>query len=766
MPRYCAADGVKMESTYGVFVKFAAEDKLTRTLNDLIKKTRQLDDGLKNIPKTLRLVISASQQLNNELGKTGKGTGIASLVTKLKESDKLLGANATSATKLGEAMKLADSRGGMSQANKGLAEYQQLLASTKGGLKSVIRLQREAQRGLKIPATKIPASAPAFSSSSGGGRYSWHEAGMNNLMTSYAGFDFLSKSYDVGIDYARDQARLRQMGLNQSQMAQAVSFVTNMKMPYASQVDMMRIFTDAQGSFRQSGMNGSKALEAAMTMAPLLANYEVAMGALSGDSKAAASFNMRNLNKIVEIMGGTNPGQQEKAKAIVDAVFKASQASGRLVDEAQLKHFVSYGSSATNQQSIKAIFAGLEPIIAEMGGSTTAVGLRTAYTRMNGMMSMPPKLLQKEMKRLGIADKTGIKQKESLYQLQAVNAIGYAQKLMEIYKLHGITKTTDIERENAILLGTNGAKIYNRLMAQMPTIIESEHSYEVSQGPTQTITSPFNKSIMGRQALAAKWSGFQLALAQDGGVLDMATKGIDKLTGGLNRLTAWMRANPNATKYITEVGTGIIGLAGAGGAMWLLSGSVKGLISPFRLLYKPLSMLVDCAPLAASGMKTLYSKIALLTAVNGLPLAVSQLGLFAGAIGAAGVAGYAVYELYKRVKFTEPAVAQWNEASKGSARFNVTNPNALDEYRHLLNPNKYPDPKGPSQGKAISPEVPGGYKPHISLEVKNYIDNKEVSSHVIKTVVKQASRPPSGVTGVDSSMSLLPPGMGSYGFRG
>lgn len=762
---YCAADGVKMESTYGVFVKFAAEDKLTRTLNDLIKKTRQLDDGLKNIPKTLRLVISASQQLNNELGKTGKGTGIASLVTKLKKSDKLLGANATSATRLGEAMKLADSRGGMSLANKGLAEYQQLLVSTKGGLESVIRLQREAQRGLKIPATKIPASAPASSSSSGGGRYSWHEAGMNNLMTSYAGFDFLNKSYDVGIDYARDQARLRQMGLNQSQMAQAISFVAKMKMPYTSQADMMRIFTDAQGSFRQTGMGGNKALEAAMTMAPLLANYEAAMGALSGDSSAAASFNMRNLNKIVEIMGGTAPGQQDKAKAIVDAVFKASQASGRLVDESQLRQFVAYGSSATNQQSIKSIFAWLEPVIAEMGGSTTAVGLRTAYTRMNGMMSLPPKLLQKEMKRLGIADKTGRKQNESLYHLQATDVFGYSQKLMEIYKLHGITKATDIERENSILFGTNGAKIYNRLMAQMATLIESGHSYDVSQGPEQTIKNPLNKSIMGRQALATKWSGFQLALAQDGGVLDMATKGIDKLTEGLNRITTWMRANPNATKYITEVGTGIIGLAGAGGAMWLLSGSVKGLISPFRLLYKPLSMLVDCAPLAASGMKSLYSKVALLSAADGIPLAISRLGLFGAAIGAAGLAGYAVYELYKRVKFTEPAVAQWNEASKGSARFNVTNPNALDEYRHLLNPNKYPDPKGSSGARSIFPDVPS-YKPNISLEVKNYIDNKEVSSHVIKTVVKQASRPPSGVTGVDSSMGLLPPGMGSYGFRG
>lgn len=754
-----------MESTYGVFVKFAAEDKLTRTLNDLIKKTRQLDDGLKNIPKTLRLVISASQQLNNELGKTGKGTGIASLVTKLKESDKLLGANAISATKLGEAMKLADSRGGMSLANKGLAEYQQLLASTKGGLESVIRLQREAQRGLKIPTTKILASAPASSSSSGSGRYSWHEAGMNNLMTAYGGFDFLSKSYDVGIDYARDQARLRQMGLNQSQMAQAISFVANMKMPYTSQADMMRIFTDAQGSFRQTGMGGNKALEAAMTMAPLLANYEAAMGALSGDSSAAASFNMRNLNKIVEIMGGTAPGQQDKAKAIVDAVFKASQASGRLVDESQLRQFVAYGSSATNQQSIKSIFAWLEPVIAEMGGSTTAVGLRTAYTRMNGMMSLPPKLLQKEMKRLGIADKTGRKQNESLYHLQATDVFGYSQKLMEIYKLHGITKATDIERENSILFGTNGAKIYNRLMAQMATLIESGHSYDVSQGPEQTIKSPLNKSIMGRQALATKWSGFQLALAQDGGVLDMATKGIDKLTEGLNRITTWMRANPNATKYITEVGTGIIGLAGAGGVMWLLSGSVKGLISPFRLLYKPLSMLVDCAPLAASGMKTLYSKVALLSAADGIPLAISRLGLFGAAIGAAGLAGYAVYELYKRVKFTEPAVAQWNEASKGSARFNVTNPNALDEYRHLLNPNKYPDPKGSSGTGAPFPEVPG-YKPKISLEVKNYIDNKEVSSHVIKTVVKEASRPPSGVSGVDGTMSLLPPGMGSYGFRG
>ncbi|MDU0220472.1 hypothetical protein RVS24_26225, partial [Escherichia coli] len=81
----------------------------------------------------------------------------------------------------------------------------------------------------------------------------------------------------------------------------------------------------------------------------------------------------------------------KRAQEIADGVFKTVQSSGKMVDERQLKQFFAYGSSATNQQDLRTVFGGLEPIIGELGGSTTAVGLRTAYTRTNGMMALMPR---------------------------------------------------------------------------------------------------------------------------------------------------------------------------------------------------------------------------------------------------------------------------------------------------------------------------------------------------------------------------------------
>ena len=47
------------------------------------------------------------------------------------------------------------------------------------------------------------------------------------------------------------------------------------------------------------------------------------------------------------------------------------------------------------------------------------------------------------------------------------------------------------------------------------------------------------------------------------------------------------------------------------------------------------------------------------------------------------------------------------------------------------------------------------------VEVHNYIDNKEITNGVVKTITKQASRAPTGPSGVDPSMNLIHPGMGS-----
>ncbi|MCM6993441.1 hypothetical protein [Enterobacter roggenkampii] len=575
-------------------------------------------------------------------------------------------------------------------------------------------------------------NGPGNGRTGGGGS---RQYGMENLAIAYGGFEALKAISDKGIEYERELARLRQMGLDKSQINSSVEFVKNTKLPYTSQLDMMRIYTDAQGSFRQSGMSGNEALKSAMTMAPLLATYEAAMGALGGETKAATSQNMRNLNKIVEIMGGLQ--DTGKASNIVDAVFKASQASGRLVDENQLKQFVAYGSSATNHQSIKTIFAGLEPIIAEMGGSTTAVGMRTAYTRMNGMMSMPPKLLQHEMQRLGIADSTGRKQKEEFYNLQATDAIAYAKKMMEVYKLHGITKQTDIERENSILLGTNGAKIYNRIMAQMSTLLESEEAYDRSKGSGDVVNNPLNKQLMAQQKLAAKWADLELVLAKDGGALDLFTSGLSKLADIMEGLSKFGAANQKISSAVVNVLALVTSIAALKGGVWLLKHAVSVLFSPLELITGTKGL-----PLLTSSLGGLYGIVARLVPLLGLfiptnntPTTTEELKT----IQSKGAENWSKENPGKPFAGTwQTQVMEWMDKHPGEP---------LSNY------------KG-SQGGNVYPEVrTGGNNPKV--EVHNYIDNKEITNGVVKTITKQASRAPTGPSGVDPSMNLIHPGMGS-----
>ncbi|TKI03585.1 hypothetical protein [Martelella alba] len=567
----------------------------------------------------------------------------------------------------------------------------------------------------------------------GGHGMSSHDAGMTNLMTAYAGFEWLNSIAEKGTDYERELARLRQMGLDSAQLNEAKRYVDAHPIANTSRLDLMRIFTDAQGSFRESGMKGGNAMDAAEIMMPILAKYEVASGALSDSSKAAANYNMRNLNKIVEIMGGLS--DTKKAQAIVDAVFKASQASGRLVDENQLKQFVAYGSSATNHQGIRAIMGGLEPIIAEMGGSTTAVGLRTAYTRVNGMMSLPPKLLLREMNRLGMTDKTGMKQTDRLHELEATNVVGYAAEMMKIYRAHGITKDIDRERENAIIFGTNGAKIFNRIMAQMETIDKSLAAYDVSNGTDKTIYDPNNHVILARAALGKSYENLELALAQKGGVLERFTHGIDMLSNGIVKITSAMDAHPEMTRYFTDGAMIVTGLAGASGGLWVLNHAAGAVIKPLGLVGRV---------------------VLSLTGANSLPLLATTLGglpaVITGILTAiAAFSFYKVWDWYKNGEMNQNFNTMTSSGTKGASGFNIHNPTAADEYRHLINPSRYP-----------AAPVPGKAGQTIQVNSTINLDGKKVGEAVTNHQAKEANKPQSGVSGFDNYLSPLLSGMSSY----
>jgi hypothetical protein len=480
-------------------------------------------------------------------------------------------------------------------------------------------------------------------------------------------------------------------------------------------------------------------------MTPVLANYEVAMTALGDNTKSATIANLKNLTKTVEIMGGTN--DIKRAVAVSDAVFKASQSSGGLVDERQLKHFVSYGSSAVNAQSLRAIFGGLEPIIGEFGGMQTATGLTTAYRRTNGMLSLPPKILDREMARLGIADKTGKEQTKDLAYLQATDAIAYAHKLMEIYKKHGITTQIDVERENAIILGGTGSKIYNRIMAQMKVLWESETNYDREHGASQVDNDPDNHQLLARQNLETKWEDLQLALAKDGGVLDTFTHGVDYLGVALNKITKEMNDHPELAKLVTHGAMAVIALAGVSGGIWLLNHAANGIL-------KPLGWLVG-----DKGFTLLNTRIASLPGVLTLAMEAMAVGAIASSAN----------EIYRRVK----------AAREGRPYDQIVGQNAemkeLDRLKRLNWSQGHPGvpyPGGqigvlsempPRPGISPAP-VPGKQPVMVNLTVQNIVDGKVMSETVIKHLAREANKPPMGTSSFDASMGLLFSGMNSQQF--
>ncbi|WP_353627543.1 hypothetical protein ABNQ24_12265 [Ralstonia pseudosolanacearum] len=529
-----------------------------------------------------------------------------------------------------------------------------------------------------------------------------------------AGLKMFEVPLNKAMEYERFLARMRQMGLGDSQIKDAEKFVEATKMINTSVLDRMRIFTEAQGAFRQSGMSGDKALEAAKTMTPVLATYEVAMQTLSGPSHAAAEHAMRNLNKTVEMMGGL--GDTKRAQEIADGIFKTVQSSGKMVDERQLKQFFAYGSSATNQQDLRTVFGGLEPIIGELGGSTTAVGLRTAYTRTNGMMALMPRRLKEEMKRLGMTDETGKQQTTDLARLQATNIIGYTEEIMRRYQAAGITSQTDRERENAIIFGTNGAKVFNKIMSQMGVLHESLEAYDKAKGASDVVNDPQNQKLMAQQNLAKKVEDFQLALARNGGLLDMATKGLTLFANGMERLTKFANDHPTITKFAVAAGLALSGLMLLGGGVLLL----KSALAALSLVGIP----GIASAIAGGGSATL---------VGALGAVLSPIGLVVAVLGTLAAAAYA----FRPISQSEVDAAK----HEGGARL-TPGAQARVDAGETGAPSKY---------------VQQGASQPVQVKTTIKLDGRVLAEATTLHQARELARPQTGSSVFDSVMNLPPP---------
>jgi hypothetical protein len=464
-------------------------------------------------------------------------------------------------------------------------------------------------------------------------------------------------------EYETTWSRLRQMGLGDAQIADARKWVSANDIIGTSIRDRTRLFVEAQGAFRESGMSGPAALEAAKTMTPVLANYVTARSMLGEETNHQDEL---NLNKIIEQMGGLN--STARAQEIADAVFKAAQSSGGMVDPRQLRLFRTYAMTASAGLSDRMMFGGLEPLIGELGGSTAGTGLQTAYNRLNGIMSLAPHLLVQEATRIGIWDRNRVELTRGgaarfphgdplnaqLRDLLAHNLPGFAAEMMRRYHAADINSPDEIARENEILFGRTGARFFNLLMRQLPVIERSLTAYDRARGISQTVNDNANSPQMQIRQFHKALSDLSLEIGQ--AVLPVMTPMVRNFASFFHVLSE----HPALIHTLT---LGFVGLATAmtfGGTVMLLRAGFGGLGIAMTVLRTTVPALV--AELGGASMTAGLGGV-LGALVSPIGIAVLALGTLAAAIYAFRPLSQSEIDSYKTeggVKLSPGAQARIN----------------------------------------------------------------------------------------------------------
>lgn len=296
--------------------------------------------------------------------------------------------------------------------------------------------------------------------------------------------------YESAKDLNTEMQRFKLFGLSDKLNQEAFSFVAGMKAYGLTQAENMRNFRESQGVFRESGMDDAHALEAAKTMAPILGQIDFASKSLDSESASKVHTQKRAMIRWIEMSGGLQ--SPEKAMQLANMGFKLTQTSGGTVNWEQLRQFRAIGGVAVSRMTEEAI-AEAEPLIGELTGGRAANGLRTAMSRLSGVIRIPNQVAHHLVKQ-GIWDSKmvefnangGIKRFtgnpfKTLAQFQENQAEWYFKNIMPMYARMKLSDA-EMEREDAMIFGNTGAAYFGLARRQRPTMQNSLSAYHTALG--------------------------------------------------------------------------------------------------------------------------------------------------------------------------------------------------------------------------------------------------------------------------------------------
>lgn len=455
---------------------------------------------------------------------------------------------------------------------------------------------------------------------------------------------------DEAKKFEQEVTKFSLYGMGDAVNAEAVKFAKGMNIMGSSYTDSMRLMTESQGIFRESGkLTMAQQLEGARIAAPILAKLAFIQSGLSEDQKGMAHTQDLAMLRFIEARGGAN--DPRVFASIADWGYKLQQSSGGVVDWSNLQQLVATAGAAGFNLSQDAI-SKLEPVIADLKGGRTGSGMRVAFQRMLGTQRGLPKQAVSEYLTLGLWDPSkvelssggGIKRFLGLPGDVLRDRTKFATDPVAFYtenflpaiarkygaQILGDTPQAKVERAAEISMvfgpGTSGA-LFSQIDKLLPAIQRSLEAQNKQLG----IDPSYKKTgdtMAGKQVdLLAK---FRNLLIQTGQVaLPLVVKALEVLLPMLKGLSSWAQAHPNMFGALIR---GLITL----GVILIVGGIVTGLsgiIRAFGLLklVKFGTMITDLA--GTGGALTALSLVRFGLIAAGIYLLVTNLPKLLGALG-------------------------------------------------------------------------------------------------------------------------------------
>lgn len=578
----------------------------------------------------------------------------------------------------------------------------------------------------------------------GGGSYS---DGMTNLATGYLGFRMLKGFVDEAARYQTMTEKFRQFGMSQAATEEALRFAETTRIRGSSATDMLKYLVEAQGVFSESGMKSvEEQLRAAKLAAPVLARITFASRGLDEHQREATIAKQMDMLRFTETAGGLK--SPERFNQLMDAAFRAIQSSGGNVDFTQYRQFMAKAGTAAFGLSNKALFAELEPIIGELKGSSAGDALMTAYNRLNGIIKLPNQVTQDLMK-MGVWDASKI-ELNSLGGVKRfrgnplVNAQLFSQSPVEYYEnvilpIYRRNHYTDEQkqRENALIFGRTGGKMFNLIDKQLKTIHHRIDAYGIARGLNDAygaVSGTYNGKKIDFQK---KWENLQLVMGRDGGLLDTFTQGLDTLTHSLQQMADIAHQHPEMAKFAGQAALAVTSLAGISGGFWLIKHAAGALLTPLKLAGWGIDLMIGRS--ATTGLTGMAA------ALTGLPALISAVTL------AALYPGSTVSQ--SREMAERDRLARQNALDHGVA-YKPWMPSQTDFDRQQLREQAY---RNTGRYPPIPPATANKTEQPVNL-LMTHEGRQVLVAAVIDDIGKQVARAPSSTSAFDPSMLMVYPG--------